>query len=231
MAGDDRFLLRNWGAPVMDPEVTVDESELVLRHPVFRMGPFGTLKAHPFEGDLTEKGRSSGVTFQISYVDQAGDTQVMPYTLTPNKLHVNNHETREEAYERGLTDGRAELQAEIDEQRAKPTIKPQWLLARVPKTSEYIIANTAVGSVARDVVIEASPLHFTFIGAPQWDDISVPEDTENVDEIGTRKFRGHVNRSGASFGVLAMISWADENGDRWESHNVPIVGTKHGVDF
>lgn len=224
---DHHFMLRNSGYPVSDLEVTTDGTDLVLGYPVFRSGSFGdntpgSVKGLPFEGDLTDKGRTSGVTFSITYTDQTGDKRVEEYRLSPERLYANTHETREEAYARG----RAELQQEIDAERARPRLDPQWLLARDRKNSRYIISNTAAGSTARDVKIDAAPQFFTFIGAPQWEDISVPADADEPGVVGTRIFNGVIGEHGHAFGVRVSVSWADENGDRRELHEVPVRGTE-----
>jgi len=224
---DHHFMLRNSGYPVSDIEVTTDGTDLVLRYPVFRSGSFGDnmpggVKGLPFEGDVTDKGRSSGVTFNIAYTDQAGDDHVVQYRLAPERLYVNTQETREEAYARG----RADVQSEIDAQRTKPIIEPQWLLGYDRKNQRYIISNSAAGSTARDVKISASPASFAFLGAPQWDDISVPADAEDPGAVGTRLFKGFIGDEGRAFGVRVTVSWSDENGDRWELPDVPVRGTE-----
>lgn len=223
---DHHFMLRNTGYAATDVSLTADESALVLRSPVFRRGPFGdsfpdSTTGHSFDADLTDAGRANGVTFQIEYTDQAGDPHAETYRLPPEKLFVNTQETRQEAYERG----RADLQEEIDAQRARPIVEPQWLLGREPG-GRYIISNSAIGSVAKDVKISANPAVFTFRGAPQWEDISVPADVEIADTIGTRIFDGFVGEHGRMMDVDVTVSWTDENGERWDLEGVPIKGTR-----
>lgn len=223
---DHHFMLRNSGYPATDVSLTADESALVLRSPVFRRGPFGDSSpggttGHTFDADLTDKGRANGVTFEIEYTDQAGDSHSETYWLPPGQLFVNTHESREEAYDRG----RADLQKEIDAQRARQIVEPQWLLGREPG-GRYMISNSAIGSVAKDVKISANPAVFTFRGAPQWEDISVPADAETADTIGTRFFDGFVGQHGRMMGVDVTVSWTDENGDRRELDGVAVNGTR-----
>lgn len=216
MADDHVFILRNAGYSVDDVAVEIDDGGLKLRRPVFWRGSFGdsmpgSVPGRDFEGDLTEKGRTDGVTFKISYTDQAGDTQVEEYFLSPDRLMANELETREQAYARG----RADVQSELDAQRTRPMVRAQWLIGKAKgKDGVFLILNTADGAVARDVSLSAPTSTFTFIGAPQWEDVSGE---------GQRVFGGRISEHGRVFGVEINVEWTDGNGER-VALDVPLQG-------
>lgn len=219
LAEDHVFIVRNTGYPVTDVGVTADSSELALRYPAFWPGAFGDrvlvgVAGHGFEGDLTDKGRASGVTFTITYRDQNGDYQEESFFLPAERLHSNAPETPAQAHERG----RRELEAEIAAQRSKPVIRPAWALARdLKEKGRFLIANTAAGSFAKDVEIEAAPHTFTFLGAPRWDNLNGNQQAS---------FYGKVGEYGGLFSATVTVSWTDENSERWDLAGVPIHNTK-----
>jgi hypothetical protein len=202
---DDRtYWLTNLSWVAWDVRVDVDPLFFAFDEQPFFPGEFGDdtpggTTGKWFSGLITDRGRVEGVTFIVEWRDANGDRHTAHTTFAAETLPL---ESRDEAYMRGRT----ELQAEIDDRRAKPIRRPRWLVGKVRNGSTgWMLINASEGSIATEVTLDAESAWFVITGAADW------EDGNGVARL---PFNGILTTGGRSFGVDFYIEWNDREGER-----------------
>lgn len=197
------FWLNNRGHVVTDVRLAVDAEYFQLDADAFWPGPWGGGTGKFFEGVPTVNGRTTGIPFLISWVDQNGDAKSTeePVVLRPEQLQAPA-ETADEAYQRG----RADAIAEQAETVPKRLIRPAWQVgnSKVGGSSAYLLANHATGSFASQVILDTPPQFFTFMSARELGDLA-------GGEVGP--FQGRLTETGHVLGVTFAVRWTDAKGD------------------
>ncbi|WP_029263492.1 MULTISPECIES: hypothetical protein [unclassified Microbacterium] len=121
--------------------------------------------------------------------------------------------TLEKAHAHGRAELQSELDAEAEQNRHRPLIRPQWLILPGSERYEWVLFNAAEGSTAEHVSI--TPGSGFFAGsALDWDSV-------HGGEKGI--FRGRRNEQGQTFGVRFSVEWTDIYGER-QPATVDIAG-------
>lgn len=208
---NDTFWLTNMGFPVKEVEISGNPEFIGFPHRVVFQNHENGI-GQWFAANITERGRAEGVTLTISWRNRHGDPGSFDYRLEPDALAEMAIETRDEAFARGKSEGfaagrdegnaqgRAELLAELEAKRGIPIRKARWAVVRMPNGS-WTLSNTAQGSLAFKVVLDAPSSDFTFFSAADWDEMP---------GVHSERFEGLI--PGVGTHVAFNVAWEDANG-------------------
>lgn len=210
--------LENSGYEAFDVALTCDPELFTLDGEVFFRGGFGTNSpggsiGKQFLGAPTERGRTEGVTFRISWRDENQNQWDKDVFMPPEEIRLGHDDAVEEARAVGWKEGYAEAksvfeQAEVSaSQSEKPVLprpKPRWKLTHVDGEGSgartYRLANLMSKSIAYNVRIDLVEGKFNFLDEAFWEDLS-------GNGVGT--FRGAMPDT--YLGATLSLSWLDEN--------------------
>lgn len=194
--GDEFVYIHNSGYWVEDVVVRADPAKFVFADGAsegFIKGKLGDnapggSSGKQVAGHVTREGERSGVTIELSWTDQYGDSQ--PATGGPLLPHI----------------------ASLPPKSPRPVTQPAWQIGR-PKGGAspevLILVNGADGFVGTNVVIEADPDYFTFVLKRELGDLA---------GIGGLRFAGLPTDAGRALGVDFNVTYYDINGDEHRDH-------------
>lgn len=208
------FWLWNKGFPVTEVEISGNPDFVWFPHRAIFHSADSNAGQFLAMG-LTEKAHAEGFTLTYSWRNRYGDPGTEDIRYEPEWISQEGVETPAMTYKRGKADGlseghaagfeegRKDMQAEIDRQRARPVRKARWLVETQPdaRNQAWVLVNTSDGAVATEVTLDA-PNYFTFLSAADWEDMT---------GVARQAFRG-LERDG-SF-VVFTVEWNDANGQR-----------------
>lgn len=139
--------------------------------------------------------------------EQIAATQALAQTQIGEELRINEGQielARNTAYHEGHAAGRAEVTAEVEAQRAIPSLRPVWRIDEAGPAA-MSLRNTQEGVEVSNVSVEAPTGDFKFAGSTQL--------RGRFD--GPWVFAGERTRDGRVLGVNFTVKWQDANSDWW----------------
>ncbi|MET4781853.1 hypothetical protein [Glaciihabitans sp. UYNi722] len=112
--------------------------------------------------------------------------------------------------QKARTDGRGELEAELEANKYVHIIRPQWVIIS-DKEDQFLwkLLNTADRSIAKEVSLHVDNSVFLAGSAMDWSEVI---GTDNV------VFKGAPTQAGHDFGVPFIVVWTDKIGRRQQSN-------------
>lgn len=197
--GEDWIYLHNSGYWVSDVVVRADPDLFEFADGARQGGIQGRLggdgagnpTGRPIQGRPTKRGEREGVTFTVSWTDQNGDAQP--------------------------TGDRDDLPstATLPSRALQPVVQPTWQIGlprQSPGKDVLMLANGAQGFEAKNLVIDADPIYFTFV---------LKRELGDLEGIGGMRFVGRPTEAGRTFGVVFTVTYQDVN-DEERTDYVPV---------
>lgn len=215
----DRFMLSTGPGFSKNVSVSAPATHFVLDGQIhwdeFGADRDGVFIGKQIGGIVTDQGRGDGVTFTVTWRDRNGDPHEAEAFLPPEAIGpLTSPESLEEAFERGVQQGRERVTAE----RAVTVYPPRWNAVRDPdgERTDFILTNSAEESVAQRVVLHPTGgTDLSFISAAAWDDFSGRHAAE---------FQALISRDAWEYGVEVFVQWTGSDGERHDER-IPLRGT------
>ncbi|MBX3078832.1 MAG: hypothetical protein KF692_06340 [Cryobacterium sp.] len=108
--------------------------------------------------------------------------------------------------DRARIEGRAELEAELDQKRHRPIVRAQWLITASDEDEDkWVLRNVADDSYARDVSLLVESQEFQASSRLDW---------PRIDGNEIENFYGVLTQAAEDFGATFVVMWTDLNEER-----------------